>query len=570
MKIMKKISRKKTPLPLPGRTAAKRIDINQNTLYEKLVEHMNEIVWMVDERQRTMYVNPKFTEVTGYALKDVLGKDSYGFLDDGSKRSLDEVENLRKKGISSSYEASIITKGGKRIPVLVSGTPIADGWTVGIMTDLRAVKEQESLYRKLVENMNEAVWMLSPEQKTVYVNPKFCEIMGYTQSEMLGRDCLDFMDDPSKEIVRREDAKRAKGISSSYEVTLVSKSGTFIPVLISGTPLPEGGTIGIMTDLRELKRRAEKERVLSGAVSYATDGIIIADHSGKVESWNKGAKIIFGYTEDEMMNSDLQNIFSSEDIHSMLNNEKVRYNFELHAQHKNRQEIIISATVSPIMREERHGGSFFLLIARDITAQRKFEEELSVKYQKMRDAYNQFGIVRRQMDYIFDLADICRQSGDVMHITDFIVNSVIMLTRVDACILRLYNEEKGTLELASCFGVTDEWRSKSSLALKDSVVERAFQQGAPVKIVDITREPRYPTPHLARKHNFSSLFSIPLTFQGKLVGSLALYVCPDKKLELFENEFIEDYAKIIGIILARTRKNTGNSRESAGDDERLI
>ena len=42
------------------------------------------------------------------------------------------------------------------------------------------------LYRRLVDHMNEAVWMGDKYERTMYVNPKFCELMGYTLDEVIG------------------------------------------------------------------------------------------------------------------------------------------------------------------------------------------------------------------------------------------------------------------------------------------------------------------------------------------------------------------------------------------------
>ena len=72
-----------------------------------------------------------------------------------------------------------------------------------------------------------------------------------------------------------------------------------------------------------------------------------------------------------------------------------------------------------------------------------------------------------------------------------------------------------------------------------------------MKIIDITSEPRYASVRLAKSHNFSSLLIIPLIFKSTLIGTLSLYVTPDKRLELFENEFIEDYAKLLAVVLAK-------------------
>src|SRR3989338_9149741 len=363
---------------------------------------------------------------------------------------------------------------------------------------------------------------------------------GYTLEEMIGKVSYDFWDEESAKRVRNiNTGERKKGISSSYEGNLARRDGHKVPVLLSGTPLPNGRTIGIMTDLSELKMKEEKENILSKAIQYATDAIITFNSKGYIESWNKGAKIIFGYKKEEIVGGKLTKIFSGKEIEKILADSAVKYNLELAAKHKNKESVKISATLTPVFMGENKPVLFYLIIARDITSQAKLEEELSLKYKKIKDAYNKFGIIRREMDYIFDLLNIQEECSDQKQIGDFIVTSIIMLTKIDGCVLRIYNKSKNTLDHISSFGLGADWRGKSSVKYPNSLVEKAFKMETPLKIIDITKEPKYQSKYLAKKSNLCSLLLIPLKSKGQLIGSLSLYCSPEKKLEIFENEFIE-------------------------------
>jgi len=402
-----------------------------------------------------------------------------------------------------------------------------------------------------VEHMNEGVWMGDKNERTIYANPKFCQMMEYTLEEMIGRESYDFWDKESAARVRDVNlTKRKKGISSSYEGNLLTKSGKIIPVLLSGTPLADGGTIGILTDISELKQKEEQEKILNSAIQYATDAIIVLNAKGEIISWNRGAKILFGYKKGELVGKTTDGIFSSQEFLPLLKENKVLYDIELTGIHKSKKPISVSATLTPIFDENKKHARFWLLIARDITSWIKVEEELSLKYQKIKEAYNSFGIIRRQMEYIFEMLDLLKKTRDKKSIADFMVSSIIMLTRVDACVLRTYNAKKDTLDLLSCFGVSKEWMGKASIKYKNSLAEKAFNGNAPLKIIDIAKDTRHLSRSLARKNNFSSLLLIPLQFKGKLVGSLSLYASPDKKLEIFENEFIEKYANLLELVVS--------------------
>lgn len=530
--------------------------LNTSTLYQKLIEHMDEAVWVGDENERTVYANPKFLNLLNYELKEILGKKSYEFWDEESAKKVRGVnKNLRHKGISSSYEGNLQSKDGEKIPVLLHGSPLPGGGTIGIMTDLTELKEKESLYSQLVNNMNEGVWFGDKDEKTLFANRRYCEMTGYSLDEIVGKEAYQLWDAESVKKVKEVNKLRKKGISSSYEATLLNKSGKHIPVLASGSPLKNGGTMGIVMDLSELKAKAESEKILNRAVEYANDAIIIFNENFKIESWNKGAKTIFGHKKEEILGANLSEIIKKEDLKGLLESNEMVYNHQLTGIHKNKNDLHISATITPIEHQYERNKATYLLIARDISNQKKFQEELTVKYNKMREAYNKFGIVRRQMDYSFELLDMCKYFHDKKTIADFVVSSIIMLTKVDACTFRLYNTQKDTLELIACFGVEEEWRGKASVPYKGSLTEQAFNKKMPMKIIDVAKNHRYKSKHLVKKHNLCSLLLIPLVFRSELVGSLSLYAKPEKKLEIFENEFIEQYAKIIELIAGSILRN---------------
>lgn len=512
---------------------------------------MNEAVWVGDKDERTVYANPKFCKMLGYKLEDIIGEKSYIFWDDESVKKVKHTNaTKRKAGISSSYEGNLKTKKGKLIPVLLNGTPLPDGGTIGIMTDLTELKKKESLYKNLIENMKEAVWLGDKDENTIYANPEFCKLMGYSLEEMIGKESYYFWDKESSERVKKINrTKRKAGESSTYEGNLLTKSGEQIPVLVSGTPTNDGGTIGIITDLRELKEKEENERILNSAIKLATDAIIVYDDKGNITSWNKGAKIMFGYKEEEIMNQPIDTIFKKKDALEMIKPDVALFNIELTAKHKNKSKVILSATLTPVYDDEGNRSDFHLIMCRDITNQTRYEEELTLKYEKMKDAYNKFGILRRQNDYIFEALELVNSDNDKKSIADYIVSSIIMLSRVDACTLRVYDKKTDKLQTISSFGVGNDWEGKKVTKFKNSLYEKAFLQGKPLKIIDLAKEPKYESKFLAKKNNFCSLLLIPLVFKSEFVGCLSLYTGTDKKLEIFENEFIEKYSKVIEILV---------------------
>ncbi len=524
-------------------------------IYKKLVEHMDEAVCMSDKNENTLYANPKFCKLLGYSEKEILTLSTWDFVDEESRKRMErESTQKRKKWESSRYSINLKTKSGEIIPIVLNGTPLPDGSSIGIMTDIRKTKRQREIYEQLIEHMDEAVCMTNSNQEVVYANPKLCNLLGKTSQEIVGFSANSFLDKESQKLVAHVDEKeRKKWKSSSYSINIVTKLWNVIPITLNGTPLPGGGTIGIMTDMREMKAKEENEKVLYNAVQYSTDGIVICDTKGDITFWNKWAQMIFGMKHDEVIQKNLSLFFLKKDIAQIITDSEVITKYELKAKHKNKSKMDISITQTPILDVKKKKIISYLLICRDITNHRKIEEEIESKYKKIREVYEWIGIIKRQSDYIFDLLEMFENYHyDTKSIGDFIVTSVIMLTRVDACALRVYDKKYDNLRIVSSFGFSEGWEGKSTLKFKKSLIEKAFKNRTPLKIMDLNKEPLHQSLSLARKNNLTSLLLIPLTCKWKLVGSLSLYTKADKKLEIFENEFIERYAKIIQLVLANS------------------
>jgi PAS domain S-box-containing protein len=56
--------------------------------------------------------------------------------------------------------------------------------------------------------MIESIWIGDEYERTVYANPNFCNLLGYSLEEILGRESYDFWDDESIKIVKRNNELR--------------------------------------------------------------------------------------------------------------------------------------------------------------------------------------------------------------------------------------------------------------------------------------------------------------------------------------------------------------------------
>lgn len=411
-------------------------------------------------------------------------------------------------------------------------------------------KDKDIIYEKLIEHMTEAVWIWDKNEKTLFVNDKFCKLVGYSKSEILWKKSHIFWDEEkSKKIKKITLSDKKKWIYFSYTGNLLTKKGGKTPIKLNWSPFSNGWSIAIISDLSVLKEEEYQKKILFQATQYTTDAIIMCNSKWEIISWNSGAKIIFWYNK-KIIGKNINLIFKDEDIKNIIQKKEAVTKYKLLAQHKNEEFLYVSMTWTYVYDSRTH-TTIYLLTCRDISNYAKIEEDNISKHKKLQEVYLYLWQVKRESDYIFDLLSFHQENfNDTKKLCDFIVNSIMLISHVSACDLRIYQEEDNSLEIVSHFWFSQDIPDQKRIPLHWSLAEEAFQKWESIKVLDIFKEIKYQTPALARKHGMTSLLMIPMISKNKKIGIIILYTKDDAKLEIFENEAIEKYAKVASLVLS--------------------
>lgn len=84
-------------------------------------------------------------------------------------------------------------------------------------TDNNELSLAEIGYKKILDAMTESIWIGDKNERTVYANPNFCNLMGYSLEEMIGKESYVFWDEESTKTVKQNNSLRKKGENSKYE-----------------------------------------------------------------------------------------------------------------------------------------------------------------------------------------------------------------------------------------------------------------------------------------------------------------------------------------------------------------
>jgi len=191
--------------------------------------------------------------------------------DISAENDVDEVrsritEILRNGG--GEFETKHRTKNGDIRDVLMSALTLQlpDKTFVHCIfhdiTETRKVRsalmESEARYRQLVELAQEGIWALSNDLTTLFVNPRMAQLLGYAESEMVGKSLFEFIKGGKTKEAENFLAQFNHGVNGKFEYTFPRKDGTHIDTSITASTITDDqgqpiGTLALVADITERK-----------------------------------------------------------------------------------------------------------------------------------------------------------------------------------------------------------------------------------------------------------------------------------------------------------------------------
>ncbi|HWY47199.1 MAG TPA: PAS domain S-box protein [Bryobacteraceae bacterium] len=213
------------------------------------------------------------------------------------------------------------------------------------------------------------------------------KLFGYKGEEIIGRhismlaapDRMDEIPDILSRVARGERIDH-------YETRRKTKDGRILTVSLSVSPIYDatGRVIAaakVARDITGQKRLSDLQERLAAIVESSEDAIVSKDLTGQIQSWNRGAEQLFGYTADEVIGKPITIIIPSDRLHEELDilgrlqrGERVEH-FETIRRHKDGSLLNISLTISPVRDAQGRvvGAS---KVARNITQRKRQEKAL--------------------------------------------------------------------------------------------------------------------------------------------------------------------------------------------------
>jgi GAF domain-containing protein len=123
------------------------------------------------------------------------------------------------------------------------------------------------------------------------------------------------------------------------------------------------------------------------------------------------------------------------------------------------------------------------------------------------------------------------------------------------CTVFLINRKTNELEVATSYGLSDEYINKGPVSALSSIAQ-SLEDG-PVAIYDVTDDPRIQYPEEAKKEGIASILSVPIVAGGDVIGALRVYTSEPWESTLEDVNFVQAMAYMAGMAIDMSRHYKG-------------
>jgi PAS domain S-box-containing protein len=304
--------------------------------YRDLFDNASLAIFQVTVGGKPLLVNPEFVRMFGYASSDdffTIVKDTASLFANPRRRT--EILRLKTKNPNlTSFENIYRRKDGTTFTGHLTMREVkgSDGRTEylqGVIEDITARRQAEESenkierqYRQLIEQAAEGIFIILPQGNFILVNSKTCEMLGYTEQELLRLNILDtYLPEMRSEGKKRLAGLRA-GVHLQFERPMLRKNGSMFMIEATTAVLEDGTIQSIIRDITERKHSDEavklSEARYRSLVETQAEVISRSDTSGALSYVNDSFCSTFGIPREQALGISFGKTVIPEDLPIIL------------------------------------------------------------------------------------------------------------------------------------------------------------------------------------------------------------------------------------------------------------
>lgn len=247
--------------------------------YRDLIDSFDDVLVSITLDGEIRAANRSFAELVGSTFQQIIGHPLGEFLEDAGSEGARLIQDNMPRFMERRHwtgVAQIRLKNRRTVHYFdcVIHAMLRDERVHGVTIlgrDITASRRNEARFTELFETLQEGIYIVTPEDEIVDVNPALVRILGYdSKQELLAKKVTDiFPDEALRNVVQQEVDRHP--VLEGREITLMRKDGSAITCLNTAAAVrdPVGKVIRYQGALMDITGRREMERRLHKQQEFA-------------------------------------------------------------------------------------------------------------------------------------------------------------------------------------------------------------------------------------------------------------------------------------------------------------
>ncbi|HXN54340.1 MAG TPA: PAS domain S-box protein [Candidatus Acidoferrum sp.] len=367
--------------------------------YRDLIDSFDDILLAISLDGQIRAANRSFADLVGASFPQIIGRPLSEFVEEGTGDGGELAKNAMPRFLERRVWTGIVQvrlKGRNSINyfdcvahAMLRGNDV-HGITV-LARDITALRKNEARFTELFESLQEGIYIATPDDRLLDVNPALARMLGYdSKEELLSRTFADLLPDEGQRRALRQEVDSQPTVQGR-EITLTRKDGRPLVCLntagavrdTSGRVVRYHGALMDITERREMERRLyQQQEFARRLIDSFPDLIFVVDTAGHYTFVSPRVRDILGYEPEETQDWELGGRTHLEDRPALLalfaelvGGRQTFASLEVRVRNKQGEWRRLRCHFSPLFNETGKIDGV-VISGRDVTELKRLEEQL--------------------------------------------------------------------------------------------------------------------------------------------------------------------------------------------------
>lgn len=394
-------------------------NLNHPDFLKHLLDAIEEGILVMDKNDRIVYANIPMARIAGIPREQIIGLEVLRDFSEGTLREFRSYYSQARKNLTTvSFDAiMVVTPAGRVTYQSGSCIPVIHGdhfdgmiCTIRDVTGHRKAEEtlrhSEEQYRSLIDNMQDAVFLVDLDGTLIFTSPSAARILGCSSvEEMIGLNIIDEFHYYPEEADKQFEILQKDGIITQYEVILKRRDNgepVFVSANIQFARDTEGNIVGIEGVYSDITTRKQAEEALrKSEAKYRLlhqsmrDAFASCGLDGSITEFNDAYANMIGYRPEELHGMNFRDI-TPEKWHAfeeeILGNQVLvkGYSDIYEKEYRRKDGTIFPVELrTTLLRDEAGNPAGIWAIVRDISERKSVEQERETLISELQQAISE-------------------------------------------------------------------------------------------------------------------------------------------------------------------------------------